>query len=70
MSANPKAKVEEMDREIDRLTGIVTSEKAATKEVVDDLRRKLHSNQLLNTAIRSAIGTVNEEPIPLPFGLG
>ncbi len=62
-----KARVEELDREIERLSQAVDKEKAETKTVVDDLTVKLRHNRLLNSAIRSTGGVPSYPPIPLPW---
>ena len=67
MTPDPKAKSEEMDREIERLSGAVDKEKTETKVVLDDLKVKLRHNRLLNSAIRSTLGVPSDPPIPLPF---
>ncbi len=67
MTPNPKAKTEEMDREIGRLSDAVDKEKTETKAVLDDLKLKLRHNRLLNSAIRATVGLPSEPPIPLPF---
>ncbi len=66
MTPNPKEKVEEMDRKIADLSRAVDSEKAATQDVVHDLRVKLRHNRLLNSAIRAASGASGETPLLLP----
>jgi len=67
MTPNPKSKTEEMDREIERLSGAVDKEKTETKVVLDDLKVKLRHNRLLNSAIRATSGVPSDPPIPLPF---
>ncbi len=66
MTPNPKAKAEEMDREIERLSEAVEREKAATKEVVADLGIKLRHNRMLNSAIQRASVEASESP-PIQF---
>ncbi len=65
-----KAKIEEKDREIDRLFTRVTEEKAETKTVTDGLRVTLRYNRLIHSAIRAKEGSTETEPMLLPFGLG
>ena len=66
MTPDPKAKSEEMDREIERLSGAVDKEKTETKVVLDDLKVKLRHNRLLNSAIRASVGAPSDPPILLP----
>ena len=66
MTQNPKAKAEEMDREIERLSQAVDNQKAETRIVVDDLKLKLRHNRILNSAIRANVGAPSDPPILLP----
>ena len=70
MTPNPKSKTEEMDREIERLSGAVDKEKTETKVVLDDLKVKLRHNRLLNSAIRAISGAPSDPPILLPNNKG
>ncbi len=67
MIPDPKAKRQEMDHEIQRLSEAVDREKAETKVVLDDLKVRLRHNRILNSAIRATVGTQGDPPILLPF---
>lgn len=65
MTPNLKAKAEEMDREIARLSETLADEKAETKGVVDGLLIRLRHNRLLNSASRAASGLPSDTPLLL-----
>ncbi len=66
MTPNPKAKVEEMDREIERLSDVLADERAKTQTVAQGLRVGLRYNRIL-TSIARAASSPSPAPILLPF---
>ncbi len=66
MIPNLKAKSEEMDREIERLTQVLADERVQTNDVARNLRVKLRYNAVVTRAYQVATGLPSDPVIPLP----